>query len=103
LTGAPINPLPLKTPYRTMSLCPECTAKVEAEVLEKDGKIIMEKTCPEHGFFKDVIFSDAEIYHRMMAWNRDVGCGVSNPAVMDAKTCPDDCGMQSACEPYGVG
>ena len=93
LTGAPINPLPLETPYRTMSLCPECTAKIEAEVLEKDGKIIMEKTCPEHGFFKDVIFSDAEIYHRMIAWNRDVGRGVSNPAVMDAKSCPDDCGM----------
>jgi hypothetical protein len=93
LTGAPINPIPGDVPYRTISLCPECTAKVEAEVLEKDGKIIMEKTCPEHGFFKDVLLSDAEYYHRMMAWNRDVGKGVSNPAVPDAKACPDDCGM----------
>jgi 7,8-dihydro-6-hydroxymethylpterin dimethyltransferase len=93
LTGAPINPIPLEVPYKTVSLCPECTAKVEAQVLEKDGKIIMEKTCPEHGFFKDVLLSDAEYYHRMMAWNRDVGRGVSNPAIMDAKSCPDDCGM----------
>ncbi len=93
LTGAPINPLPTGLPYTTISLCPECSAKVEARVLEKDGKIVMEKTCPEHGFIKDVIFSDAELYHHIMAWNRDVGCGVSNPAVPDAKSCPDDCGM----------
>ena len=59
LTGAPINPLPTDVPYSTISLCPECSVKVDAQVLEKDGKIVMEKTCPEHGFFSDVIFSDA--------------------------------------------
>jgi len=37
LTGAPINPLPTTVPYSTISLCPECSAKVEARVLEKDG------------------------------------------------------------------
>ncbi len=93
LTGAPIYPIPVTVPYRTISLCPECTTKVEAEVVERDGKIIMEKTCPEHGFFKDVLLSDAEYYHRMMSWNRDVGKGVSNPAIPNAKECPDDCGM----------
>jgi 7,8-dihydro-6-hydroxymethylpterin dimethyltransferase len=93
LTGAPINPLPNKVPYTTISLCPECSVKVEAQVLEKDGRIVMEKTCPEHGFFKDVLLSDAEYFHRMMSWNRDVGRGVTNPAVPDAKECPDDCGV----------
>jgi 7,8-dihydro-6-hydroxymethylpterin dimethyltransferase len=93
LTGAPINPLPTNVPYTTISLCPECTAKLEAEVLEKDGRIVMEKTCPKHGFFKDVLLSDAEYFHRMMSWNRDVGRGVSNPAVPEAKECPDDCGV----------
>jgi 7,8-dihydro-6-hydroxymethylpterin dimethyltransferase len=93
LTGAPINPIPGKAPYRTVSLCPECAAKVEAQVLEKDGKILMEKTCPEYGFFKDILLSDAEYYHRVMVWNRDVGRGVAKPAIPDAKACPDDCGM----------
>ncbi len=93
LTGAPINPLPTGLPYTTISLCPECSAKVDARVSEQDGKIIMEKTCPEHGFFRDVVFSDAELYHHIMSWNRDVGCGVSNPAVPNATSCPDDCGM----------
>ena len=93
LTGAPINPLPDNVPYTTVSLCPECTEKVEARVFEKDGKILMEKTCPTHGYLRETLLSDADYYHRIMAWNRDVGCGVSNPAVPDAKSCPDDCGM----------
>jgi 7,8-dihydro-6-hydroxymethylpterin dimethyltransferase len=93
LTGAPINSLPTEVPYTTVSLCPECTTKVDARVFEKDGKIVMEKTCPEHGFFRDTLLSDAEYFHRMMSWNRDVGRGVSNPAIPDAKACPDDCGV----------
>jgi uncharacterized radical SAM superfamily Fe-S cluster-containing enzyme len=78
LTGAPINPLPGDVPYTTVSLCPECGVHAEARVFEEDGKIIMEKTCPEHGSFRDTLLSHAEYFHRMMAWNRDVGCGVSN-------------------------
>ena len=78
LTGTRINPLPGDVPFITTSLCPECGLKVEATVLERDGKIYMEKTCSQHGFFSDVVLSDAYYYHRMMAWNRDVGRGVSN-------------------------
>jgi uncharacterized radical SAM superfamily Fe-S cluster-containing enzyme len=93
LTGAFINPLPVEVPYRTISLCPACTAKLQAHVLERDGKIVMEKACPEHGFFRDILLSDAEYFHIMMAWNRDIGRGVSNPAIPEAKECPDDCGL----------
>ena len=93
LAGGPINPLPGELPYTTVSLCPDCSAKLDAQVLEKDGKIIMEKTCPEHGYFKDTLLSDSEYYHRIISWNRDVGRGVSNPAITDAKACPDDCGL----------
>ena len=63
LTGAPIHPLPGGVPYRTVSLCPECTAKVEAQVLEKDGKIIMEKTCPEHGTFTATHWQSPAVYN----------------------------------------
>lgn len=93
LTGAPIAPLPFDIPYTTTSLCPECKAKVEARVFEKDGRILMEKTCPEHGYVKDTIFSDAELYRRAIEWHYDVGKGVANPPITDAKSCPDDCGM----------
>jgi hypothetical protein len=43
LTGAPITPLPDDVPYTTVSLCPECTEKVEAQVFEKDGRSLWRK------------------------------------------------------------
>jgi len=50
LTGAPINPLPSEVPYKTISLCPECTAKVEAEVLEKTVRSSWRKPVPNMVF-----------------------------------------------------
>jgi len=36
---------------KTESLCPICNKKLEAELTETDGKILITKTCPEHGTF----------------------------------------------------
>ncbi len=64
-------------PRTTDSLCPTCVreartkilagqvdlsaitnshiGEIKAQIVERDGKIVMEKTCPEHGTFSDVI------------------------------------------------
>jgi uncharacterized radical SAM superfamily Fe-S cluster-containing enzyme len=74
-------------PRETDSLCPECVKDVRRRVLsgdedldflihekpgeiralirEKDGQIIMEKTCPEHGHFEDVMACDARFLARI--------------------------------------
>jgi uncharacterized radical SAM superfamily Fe-S cluster-containing enzyme len=52
----------------------------------------MEKSCPKHGAFKDVVWSDAEMYLRAEKWAKD-GVGVENPAIPKAKQCPFDCGL----------
>lgn len=93
LLGDPIDPLPLDLPHETTSLCPECSQKIKARLYEEDGKVFMEKTCPDHGYCKDVIFSDAAMYKRALEWHYDIGRGISNPARTDATQCPDDCGM----------
>src|SRR5690349_23790198 len=71
---------PLGWPRETDSLCPDCVkeargeilrgdadwttlindkpGEIRARIIEKDGKIIMEKTCPQHGRFEDVIAMD---------------------------------------------
>jgi uncharacterized radical SAM superfamily Fe-S cluster-containing enzyme len=59
---------------------------------EDKGKVIMEKTCPKHGSFRDVIWSDASMYLRVEKWAKD-GVGVKNPAIPKAKQCPFDCGL----------
>jgi uncharacterized radical SAM superfamily Fe-S cluster-containing enzyme len=79
----------------TMSLCPECTQKIEAVLFEEDGKVIMEKNCPQHGDFRDVIYSDVRLYLKMEEWTFGDGRGVSNPAIPDASVCPDQCGLCS--------
>src|SRR3954452_7694849 len=64
-------------PRTTDSLCPTCVrearqrilagdedlsaiaashaGEIKAEILERDGRIVMEKTCPQHGTFSDVL------------------------------------------------
>lgn len=39
---------------KTKSLCPECLAVIDASVFEKNGQIIIEKTCEKHGAFNDM-------------------------------------------------
>jgi uncharacterized radical SAM superfamily Fe-S cluster-containing enzyme len=92
-TGTPIQPIHRGLPKITQSLCPECTKLIEAVLSEEDGRVVMEKTCPEHGDFKDVIYSDAKLYLKMEQWSFGDNRGLYNPAVTDAKTCPTDCGL----------
>src|ERR1700736_5708836 len=68
---------PLGWPRETDSLCPTCVretrtrilsgaldvntlvnehvGEIKARILERDGKIVIEKTCPQHGTFTDVL------------------------------------------------
>jgi len=51
-------------PKKTKSLCPDCGKIIEADIVAKDGKVLIEKTCPEHGFYSDVYWSDVNMYLR---------------------------------------
>ncbi|MCE5311178.1 MAG: radical SAM protein [Acidobacteriales bacterium] len=94
-TGAAIKPLIKGLPKITQSLCPECLKIIEAVEFEENGKVVMEKTCPEHGEFKDTIWSDVKLYLKMEDWNFGDNRGLTNPTVTDAKECPTDCGLCS--------
>lgn len=92
-SGHPIREVPWTLPYYTQSLCPECTKVIKARKFEEDGKVWMEKTCKEHGYFKELISPDADIYMDMFTFRFGDGQGVSNPIVPDGKRCPEDCGI----------
>ena len=49
---------------KTLSLCPICLKRIPATIFEEDGKVIIKKTCPEHGEFKDIYWGDAELYKK---------------------------------------
>jgi uncharacterized radical SAM superfamily Fe-S cluster-containing enzyme len=80
---------------KTRSLCPACGKVLEGEIVEEEGKIWLIRTCPEHGKFRHLYWSDAEMYHRFSKYDA-VGRGVSNPQnPVTSDTCPTACGLCS--------
>jgi hypothetical protein len=94
-TGAPIEPLQKGLPKTTQSLCPECLQVIEANLFEEDGAVYMGKTCREHGYFRDKIYSDVKLYLKMEEFEFGDNRGLENPQIPDAVKCPDDCGLCS--------
>ena len=94
-SGGTIESLQKGLPKFTQSLCPECTQVIDARIFEENGKVMMEKTCPTHGGFKDTVYGDVRLYLRMEQFHFGDNRGLSNPAVRDATRCPDECGLCS--------
>ena len=77
----------------TLSICPECNLLLEAELIERGGKIYIKKTCPKHGEFTELYFGSAEMYRRFKKYAHD-GKGIANPNVKKSQiTCPYNCGL----------
>ena len=72
----------------TFSVCPVCLKKIKAQVVEKDGKVVIVKDCDEHGHFNDTYWARADIYHKAEQYKKPSakpyqdncpgGCGVNN-------------------------
>src|SRR5689334_14246260 len=92
-TGSAIAPLQKGLPKTTRSLCPDCTQLIDATIFEEAGKVVMQKRCPQHGEFRDIVYSDARLYLKMEQWSFGDNRGLLNPAVTNATRCPDDCGL----------
>ncbi len=78
---------PLGWPRSTDSLCPKCVpairqqildgklphevllnekiGEIKAQIIERDGRILMVKDCPEHGHFEDVMAIDTEFFRHL--------------------------------------
>jgi uncharacterized radical SAM superfamily Fe-S cluster-containing enzyme len=78
---------PLGWPRSTDSLCPKCVpeirqqiidgklphevllnekvGEIKAQIIERDGKILMVKDCPKHGHFEDVMAIDTEFFRHL--------------------------------------
>ena len=94
-SGSRIDPVQRGLPKITQSLCPECIRVIEARVFDENGRVMMEKTCPQHGFFRDCVSSDTRLYLKMENWSFGDNRGVTNPAIPNATRCPDQCGLCS--------
>lgn len=77
------------------SLCPECHFPIDGKLFEEHGKLMVEKTCSEHGSYRDIYWSDADLFHRFDKYSVS-GDGLSNPITSDDSHCPENCGICSA-------
>jgi uncharacterized radical SAM superfamily Fe-S cluster-containing enzyme len=71
-------------PKNTKSVCPECGMVLVAELRDEGGKVYMDKTCPKHGRYHDVYWSDTELFIRAEKFAHD-GIGLINPADKNMK------------------
>ncbi len=93
LAGRRISPITRSLPRTIPSLCPECLRTIPADEFVEDGRVLMQKTCQAHGTFRDIVFSDAEMFLRMEEWHFGDGQGFANPGGEAEGECPTRCGI----------
>ena len=84
---APDRPQPFTLPRETTSLCPDCVkdlrgriargevgadalrgrhpGQIPARILERDGRIVIEKACATHGHFEETLSGNPEFTRRI--------------------------------------
>ena len=72
----------------TRSVCPVCLKNIGASLTEEDGKIYMEKTCPEHGDFRCIVWHGKADFQSWRGYVRPLEAG-------EGERCPRDCGICS--------
>jgi uncharacterized radical SAM superfamily Fe-S cluster-containing enzyme len=63
----------MKELEKIKSVCPACyqegkIKKIDAKIVEEDGKVYITKECGIHGPFKDIYFSDANLYKKWIKY-----------------------------------
>ena len=77
----------------TRSICPDCNKILPAAVYERDGKIWISKTCPDHGEIEELYFGSADMYYKFAKFSHN-GKGIENPNVpLEKCACPTNCGL----------
>ena len=76
---------------KTVSLCNECMARIDAALIERDGKIYLEKTCPAHGR-QVALFEEDASWHRRKKHYLKPGTKTTVQTASE-RGCPYDCGL----------
>ncbi|MBN2445702.1 MAG: radical SAM protein [Phycisphaerae bacterium] len=88
-----IRPIQTLLPRTVETLCPECSALILGRYHVFQDAVWIEKTCPDHGYFRDKINSDVDLYLRGTVGGFEDERGVHKPQVTGGNSCPADCGL----------
>ncbi len=75
----------------TRSICNQCDTMLDAKIMIENGAVYVTKSCPEHGFQKGLLESDAQYYLARHAFDKP---GTETTVQTQIKRgCPFDCGL----------
>lgn len=91
---APATKSRLHEAIPTASVCPVCLKRIPAARVFYGDEVYLEKTCPEHGFFKTIVWRGLPAYP---SWMREkIPNHPAQPFHQPETGCPFDCGLCSA-------
>ena len=80
-------------PRSTVSICPLCYRLIDARVYEEHGAVWLVKRCPDHGAFKDLVWSDAQLYRQVAARDLSAADRRDTSTTDPTEDCPFACGL----------
>ena len=82
----------MSTLGRTSSICPRCKASLDAELVEREGRVVLTRTCPDHGTFAATVYGDAARYREIQRFDKS-GESPRERQTEVGEGCPRDCGI----------
>jgi uncharacterized radical SAM superfamily Fe-S cluster-containing enzyme len=76
----------------TMSVCPYCYRVLPSVIVERENKVYIRKTCPEHGEIEELYYGDVDFYKRVSKFYEE-GRGTKYVYTQVKTTCPFNCGL----------
>ncbi|MFN8162140.1 MAG: radical SAM protein [Solirubrobacterales bacterium] len=76
----------------TRSACPQCRRVLDAEILQRAGRVVLSRECPEHGRFEAVVYGDARRYLEIQRFSKP-GAAPLSRQTESQRGCPHDCGI----------
>jgi 7,8-dihydro-6-hydroxymethylpterin dimethyltransferase len=77
---------------RTTSICPRCRRILDAALVVSEGRVVLRRTCPEHGQIEAVVYGDAARYLEIQRFSKP-GTRPLERQTEVTRGCPHDCGI----------
>ncbi|WP_292484448.1 arsenite methyltransferase [Methanohalobium sp.] len=81
-----------ETIENSKSVCPICLELIDCNIIFFNGRVYLRKTCPLHGSFNVLIYSDAKDYINATRYNK-LGSKPLHHQSSVSEGCPNDCGL----------
>ena len=79
-------------PVATRSVCPHCGRDLEAELIDRDGRVILRRECPDHGPIEALAYGDSGRWREAQRYDRP-GASPLLRQTASEMGCPSDCGI----------